>query len=284
MNCKYCGSPVENGAVFCANCGMEITPEPAATDSVTDGVYCAQCGTEIFPEDTFCPECGAPVNGNSVSGAPEYVSGGYGDGVIYDNNNTYNNGYNNYNNGYNMQPPIKPEKKSKTALIIIIIVTVVVAAAAAIAIWKWDDISDMLGINSEPAATETVKGDSDKSAKSKDSKASKDDDLSDDEKPVRTEAPTEEPESEYLYESDSKYITTSELDGYSKDEIRLILNEMYARHGYIFTTDEFRRYFESKPWYHGDTSSQDVALSRFNSIEKSNRQTIMDYEEAKGWR
>ena len=49
--------------------------------------------------------------------------------------------------------------------------------------------------------------------------------------------------------SDTEYLTKSDLSGMSKSEINLAKNELYARHGRKFKSKELQEYFESKDWY-----------------------------------
>lgn len=55
----------------------------------------------------------------------------------------------------------------------------------------------------------------------------------------------------YLFPgSDSAYIDPEELSGCTDSQLAYIRNEIFARHGYIFKTDKYNNYFESKSWYH----------------------------------
>ncbi|MBP9991653.1 MAG: YARHG domain-containing protein [Bacteroidales bacterium] len=47
----------------------------------------------------------------------------------------------------------------------------------------------------------------------------------------------------------SRNLTETDIEGLSKAELRLLRNEIYARHGYIFQSDDLKEYFESKSWY-----------------------------------
>lgn len=88
----------------------------------------------------------------------------------------------------------------------------------------------------------------------------------------------------YIFPSDTTYLTYDILSNYSRTEIRYITNEMYARHGKIFTQEPYKSYFASKSWYHGTDTSMEVVRARFNYIEAENLETIADYERMKGWR
>lgn len=89
------------------------------------------------------------------------------------------------------------------------------------------------------------------------------------------------PSSEYLFPSDSQYITTADLAGRSQQEVTLIRNEIYARHGYIFKSQDIQNYFAEKSWYY---PNQYFDESLLNAVEKSNIDTIIAYEKQMGWR
>ena len=92
--------------------------------------------------------------------------------------------------------------------------------------------------------------------------------------------------STYLYPSDSQYITEWELNQYTRDEIVLIRNEIYARYGYNFSDADIRAYFESQSWYHpiDGVNSSTFDSSIFNDYESTNIDTILAYERKMGWR
>jgi len=68
------------------------------------------------------------------------------------------------------------------------------------------------------------------------------------------------PELDELHKLMEEVVTngnTDALNKYSKDQLRLLRNTLYAEKGYIFTGD-LKSYFESKPWYHGTVVDQDT--------------------------
>lgn len=89
---------------------------------------------------------------------------------------------------------------------------------------------------------------------------------------------------DYLYPSDTQYITYGDLDGLDRGTVALMRNELYARHGYIFNKDEYKNYFGSKSWYVPMYSDQNTVVSMFSDIERANLNTLMSYEEDKGWK
>lgn len=86
---------------------------------------------------------------------------------------------------------------------------------------------------------------------------------------------------DYLFPSDRVYISESDLDYRGQYEISLIRNEIYARHGYVFKTEPYKSYFESKSWYYPNEYFSDGS---FNDVEKANVKFITEYEKAMGWR
>ena len=78
-------------------------------------------------------------------------------------------------------------------------------------------------------------------------------------------------------DSSSRYLSPSEVSGLSEDAIQTAINEIYARHGYKFKDKDILAYFEQFDWYDPDTTSQDVAKGRFNSIENDNLQLLEKY-------
>ncbi|MCE9675739.1 YARHG domain-containing protein [Paraclostridium bifermentans] len=80
-----------------------------------------------------------------------------------------------------------------------------------------------------------------------------------------------------IEDSDRRYLSENELSSFSKSELALIRNEIFARHGYMFNDEPYKTYFNSKSWYHpnpdikGDTQE-------FNDIEKENINLIKKLE------
>lgn len=107
---------------------------------------------------------------------------------------------------------------------------------------------------------------------------------------VETEKETEKEEvvpvteaDDYILPTHNTYITFDTLSAFSKDEVDLICNEMYARHGQIFKKEKNQRYFEQQSWYEGKYTSMEYVVTLFNKYEKTNLETIADYRRHMGW-
>ena len=72
-----------------------------------------------------------------------------------------------------------------------------------------------------------------------------------------------------IQDSDTKYLTRKDLASYTKEELALIRNEIFARYGYVFKTQEYKDYFSNKPWYTQNPSFKGDE-SELNPIEKAN--------------
>ena len=71
-----------------------------------------------------------------------------------------------------------------------------------------------------------------------------------------------------ITDSNSKKITTKDLNRLQKGFLRFARNEIFARHGYKFKNSEYKKYFSKKEWY--KPSIDDVTAVQLSSIEKYN--------------
>jgi hypothetical protein len=74
---------------------------------------------------------------------------------------------------------------------------------------------------------------------------------------------------------ENKLITEPMLRGLSLHELRLLRNEVYARHGRVFKTLWIQQYFGFQPWYDPKDEFKDEDLT---GPDKTNVETIVAYE------
>ena len=97
--------------------------------------------------------------------------------------------------------------------------------------------------------------------------------------PTATPKPTPILDDTYLLKnSDTKYLKEKNLRRLSKKELRLARNEIYARHGCIFSDKSLNKYFKKKAWYKPKIKVADFSESKLNKYEKANIQLILDIE------
>lgn len=75
---------------------------------------------------------------------------------------------------------------------------------------------------------------------------------------------------------EKQLITEKMLVGLSLNELRLLRNEVYARHGRTFSTAWLQQYFFTQPWYQPVEEGQKP--SELSATEKQNVDTIVAYE------
>ncbi len=67
VTCPQCKGQLEDGAIFCDNCGAQIanvgTPSPPKGKG---GLSCPKCGQPVMAGVAFCENCGASLSGAAV--------------------------------------------------------------------------------------------------------------------------------------------------------------------------------------------------------------------------
>ena len=280
MICKHCGAQIPDDSAFCSNCGNMVENEDVQP-RVQSG-YCTNCGAPIYEGSTVCETCGQRLD------------------LSYNN---ANNGYNAYNDtnpqyetrtGMNYAAPNGGNGSSRTTVIVIIAVIVVALAAGTAAFFLFRD--NFIPPKEDNSQTTLVK-EQKKNEKTPDPAATPAPEKTREPAPTVPPVPTTPPaqsarsevntnpgNNEYMYASNIKVLSQSDLSSLTQAETRLLLNEIYARHGYIFQTREYSDYFSRKAWYTPRYTSQSDAESQFNDIELQNKNIISNYEKSKGWR
>lgn len=107
-------------------------------------------------------------------------------------------------------------------------------------------------------------------SRSKAAEASTKEDTSDDEG-------EEDEESDYSGEdyifpdSSDEDISESDIEDLSNEDLRIAINEIYARHGYTFpNNEEMRNYFQGQDWYEADPDMDDQKKVKMSKTEKKN--------------
>lgn len=84
--------------------------------------------------------------------------------------------------------------------------------------------------------------------------------------------------SDYIfYSSNTSYLTDSQLSNLDKNTLALARNEIFARHGYVFTMEPFVTYFNNKTWYNPNPNFKGED-SELNEYEKANYRKIQEWE------
>lgn len=75
-----------------------------------------------------------------------------------------------------------------------------------------------------------------------------------------------------------RYITDADLRTLSNADLKIMRNEILARHGYIFETDAMKRYFSRQPWYRPQS---DNVIDRLSPVELANVEAIKAVENSR---
>ena len=84
---------------------------------------------------------------------------------------------------------------------------------------------------------------------------------------------------EYIFpEVAERYLERQEVERLSPQAVSYAKNEIYARHGRKFASQELKDYFGSKSWYTGTVDPDDFTDKVFNVYEQANLLLIVEYD------
>ena len=86
--------------------------------------------------------------------------------------------------------------------------------------------------------------------------------------------------SEYIFpDMDTRYLTQDEVSKLSLQAVCYAKNELYARHGRKFLSQELKDYFNDKTWYEGTVDLDSFSPGVFNTYESDNLLLLVSAEE-----
>lgn len=71
MKCRYCKAELEEGELFCSNCGQKVDIVQEVTISEEAGVFCPKCGKKFTNGEIFCDNCGTNLTDDHISGSED---------------------------------------------------------------------------------------------------------------------------------------------------------------------------------------------------------------------
>lgn len=205
----------------------------------------------------------------------------------------------NYSAGMNYpssSQPLATKPSSHTGLILGLVIALVVAAGAAAGLWFWNqnNIAQTNGNNSQALSNTNPSSNSNavvsnppvtppvvipppiappiSSANRNSAPPQIDQPPSD--RPSSGIASKDRAEAKIL---SGGLLSTRELEGIPQNELRLLRNTIYARHGRVFDNPEMRRYFSSRSWY---TPRSDYRDSDLTSVDQANIRLILATEKS----
>lgn len=80
-------------------------------------------------------------------------------------------------------------------------------------------------------------------------------------------------------QASERLLNREDVENLSGWELKIMRNEIFARHGYIFKTEEMRNYFKYESWY---VPVHDNVDNMLTDVEKKNIELIKRYESRLG--
>lgn len=87
---------------------------------------------------------------------------------------------------------------------------------------------------------------------------------------VETSAATGGEDGQIFPDSSSQVIDAARIKALSDADLKYAINEVYARHGYIFKSEDLKNYYKQFSWYHESVPASQFTTSMFNSTERAN--------------
>lgn len=87
---------------------------------------------------------------------------------------------------------------------------------------------------------------------------------------VETSAATGGEDGQIFPDSSSQVIDAARIKALSDADLKYAINEIYARHGYIFKSEDLKNYYKQFNWYHESVPAGQFTTSMFNSTEHAN--------------
>lgn len=215
---------------------------------------CPRCKAKIEPGDTFCGECGCPLKDLENMGMP----------------------------GYDDLPEEGGRKEKHTALIIILVVLIVAVLAAFGGLFLFNYLEDRKGQEvAEELREELEESEEETDGKAETEESETGGDSGKAEEPEK-DPTTDNTSGDYIFpDSASRYLTDADVAGMTIQEINYGKNEIYARHGRRFKSQELMDYFGSKSWYQGLYDPDDFDANyagSLNDYEKWNAEFLSEKE------
>lgn len=86
-----------------------------------------------------------------------------------------------------------------------------------------------------------------------------------------TDAPGYTSNTDYIIpDSGWRVLTDADVAGLTVQEVNYAKNEIYARHGRRFVSEDLQAYFDSKSWYIGTVAPEDFTEGMLSDVEKQN--------------
>lgn len=76
------------------------------------------------------------------------------------------------------------------------------------------------------------------------------------------------------------YLSEAEVEAMDNEQLQFLINQIYAKNGYVFRSREIQAYFTRMPWY--TAVSNDASRLDLSSLDRSNLNLLVRQREARG--
>lgn len=74
------------------------------------------------------------------------------------------------------------------------------------------------------------------------------------------------------------YLSEREVSSMGEEQIQFVINQIYAKNGYVFSREEIQSYFSRMPWY--VPVSSDASRLQMSSVDRSNLNLLASYRDS----
>ena len=182
------------------------------------------------------------------------------------------------------------KKKSKAPLIVLLVVLIAALLVGIVLILNQFGVVPLpWQVNTETSKSDDSKKSDKESREDEDSDSKKSDSKKKDldknkDKDEKEDAQVEDGEvkGQIFPHSAEELLTEDQIKALSDKDLRLAINEIYARHGYAFTTKEMQDYYGKLDWYENLNKTQDEVNAELTTIEYQNKEMLTKERDSRG--
>ena len=82
-------------------------------------------------------------------------------------------------------------------------------------------------------------------------------------------------------DSSEQGLSESDIEALSDEDLRCAINELYARHGYIFNDETLNEYYAQFDWYDPQVAADDFSMDLFNEVETENIELLQEERDSR---
>ena len=182
------------------------------------------------------------------------------------------------------------KKKSKAPLIVLLVVLIAALLVGTVLILNqfgvvplpWQTKMETSKSDDSKKSDKESREDEDSDSKKSDSKKKDLDKNKDKDEKEDAQVEDGEVKGQIFPHSAEELLTEDQIKALSDKDLRLAINEIYARHGYAFTTKEMQDYYGKLDWYENLNKTQEEVNAELTTIEYQNKEMLTKERDSRG--